>query len=70
MKMKMKSLSVKAWMKVNQFVRDQKGEGGAVNWVVMVFVGLVLAIGVYAMFKDQIDTFVKNQIFGRMNQLQ
>lgn len=61
---------VQVTTKINHFLNDQKGEGGPVNWVVMVFIGLVLAIGVYILFKGQIDSFVKQQIFGRMNQLQ
>ena len=67
--MNIKNVMTRTYVKATQFLNDQKGEGGAVNWVVMVFVGVVLAIGVYALFKDQINTFVTDNIFGRMDQL-
>lgn len=62
-------VSQKFYSKLQTFNRDQQGEGGPVGWVIGVFVALVLFIGVYALFKTQIDTFVTTQIFGRMNQL-
>ncbi|MNW32165.1 hypothetical protein D3C74_91010 [compost metagenome] len=58
----------KAWMKCNQFWNDQRGD--AVGWVVGIFITVVLFIVVYAMFKPQIEEFIKTQIFGRMNGLQ
>lgn len=59
----------KFYAKVQQFIRTDRGEGDAPKWVVGVFFSLVLMIFVYLLFKDQIEVFVKDKIFGKMNSL-
>lgn len=60
----------KLYAKVKFFIKDDRGEGGgAPGWVIGVFVGAILLIGVFAIFKDQIEPFVKENIFGRVKQI-
>ncbi|BFH18339.1 hypothetical protein J6TS7_32550 [Paenibacillus dendritiformis] len=60
----------KLFVKAQQFIRDDRGEGGgAPGWAIGVFVGALLLIGLYIIFREQLETFVKENIFGRVKQL-
>lgn len=64
---KVQTAGINMLSRSRSFVNSERGD--AVNWVVTIFIGLMLMIGVYLLFKGQIDSFVKESIFGKMNQL-
>ena len=57
----------KAYTKLQRFYKEERGD--AVGWVIGIFITVLLFIGLYIAFKEQLDTFVKNMIFGKMNNL-
>lgn len=57
----------KMYTKLQSFNRDERGD--AMGWVMGIFFSLLLLIVVYALFKEQINTFVTEKIFGKMNNL-
>ncbi|MBA9086494.1 hypothetical protein FHR92_002972 [Fontibacillus solani] len=64
------SIAVKIMQRTNQFVTSERGAGGdPVSWIFGIFIVALLLIGLYMIFKEQLDTFVKNMIFGKMNNL-
>jgi hypothetical protein len=60
---------VKTNQKLQRFLKEERGEGGPVGNVVGIFITVLLLIGLYILFKEQIDTFVKTMIFGKLNNL-
>lgn len=57
----------KAYSKLQRFYKEERGD--AVGWVMGIFITVLLLIGLYILFKEQLDTFVRNLIFGKMNSL-
>lgn len=53
--------------RMNQFRKDERGD--AMQWVIGIMITLLLFIAVYLLFKAQINTFVVDKIFGKMNSL-
>ncbi|GGG06222.1 hypothetical protein GCM10010912_58550 [Paenibacillus albidus] len=55
------------YTRMERFRKEERGD--AMSWVISILIMLLLFIGVYILFKAQIDTFVKDKIFGKMNSL-
>ncbi|WP_338709187.1 hypothetical protein [Paenibacillus amylolyticus] len=67
---KINLFGLKMYQKGRAFLADRRGGAGDTpNYVFNVFIGLLLAIAVYLLFKEQINTFITNTIFGKMNTL-
>lgn len=54
--------------KIKEFREEERGD--AMGWVMGIFFGLLLLTAVYLLFKSQVDIFVKEKIFGKMNNLE
>ncbi|WP_268627004.1 hypothetical protein [Paenibacillus alvei] len=59
--------SANVYSKAQRFMKEERGD--AMKWVVGIFFGVLLMIVVYSLLKTEIDTFVKDKIFGKMNSL-
>ncbi|MNW44033.1 hypothetical protein D3C74_212470 [compost metagenome] len=66
---KIQTVAVKVMQRTNQFATSERGAGDPVGWVISIAIVVLLLIGLYILFKDQLDAFVKNMIFGKMNNL-
>lgn len=53
--------------RLDHFRKDERGD--AMQWVIGILITLLLFIAVYLLFKAQINTFVVDKIFGKMNSL-
>lgn len=53
--------------RLNRFRTEERGD--AMQWVIGILITLLLFIAVYLLFKAQINTFVVDKIFGKMNSL-
>ncbi len=60
---KVNSLMLKAQMKVNSFLHDEKGDTNFISILVLLGIALALA-GVFLAFKDQIIGWVDQNIGG------
>jgi hypothetical protein len=54
-------------VRLDRFRREECGD--AMQWVIGILITLLLFIAVYLLFKAQINTFVVDKIFGKMNSL-
>ncbi|WP_438498607.1 hypothetical protein [Paenibacillus sp. IHBB 3054] len=55
------------YTRLDRFRKEERGD--AMQWVIGILITLLLFIAVYILFKAQIDVFVKDKIFGKMNSL-
>lgn len=62
-------VGVKTNHKLKRFLEEERGEGGPVSGVAGIFITVLLLIFLYILFKEEMDSFVKNMIFGKMNNL-
>lgn len=62
----------KMYGRYRSFVLDQTGGGAgdSPNWVFSVFVGVLLLIVVFVVFKDMLPGFIKDTIFGKVKNLE
>lgn len=51
---KMTELYVKGQDKLTRFIREEKGEGGGINWTAVTIAGVVIIGLALAMFKDML----------------
>jgi len=65
----MKKWCQKGYMKVMNFFTSERGDGNAVNWVVVTCASVVLSVLVFVTFKTQIVSFIKDHIFANMNKI-
>jgi len=59
-------VAVYSWM--DRFRKEERGD--AAGWVFGVFISLLLLVGVYTLFKEQLNTFITTKIMGKMNTLE
>lgn len=62
-------VGVKANHKLQRFLKEERGEGGPVSGVAGIFIVVLLLLFLYGIFKQELDPFIKNMIFGKMNNL-
>lgn len=54
--------------RIQRFRKEERGD--AMGWVMGTFFGLLLLTAVYLLFREQINTFVKEKIFNKMGNLE
>lgn len=55
------------YSRLERFRKSERGD--AMGWVMGTFFVLLLLIVVYGLFREQVNTFVVQKIFGKMNSM-
>lgn len=63
-----RSLGAKMLVRSRDFISSERGD--IMGFLVMALIVVLMGIGLYLIFKTEINTFVKNMIFGKLNNLE